>query len=45
MARDEVEDFIDRVNSIDNLIDIYSPFIQRRRRSEDASDRTEPARR
>jgi stage V sporulation protein R len=24
-----VEDFIDRVNSIDNLIDIYSPFIQR----------------
>ncbi|MCB9869569.1 MAG: SpoVR family protein [Planctomycetes bacterium] len=24
-----VEDFIDQVNSIDNLIDIYSPFIQR----------------
>ncbi len=24
-----VEDFIDRVNSIDNLIDIYSPFVQR----------------
>jgi stage V sporulation protein R len=24
-----VEDFIDRVNSIDNLIDIYSPFIKR----------------
>jgi stage V sporulation protein R len=33
-----VEDFIDQVNSIDNLIDIYSPFIKREASSIDQRD-------
>jgi stage V sporulation protein R len=35
-----VEDFIDRVNSIDNLIDIYSPFIKREASPIDQLDRS-----
>ena len=36
-----VEDLIDRVNSIDNLIDIYSPFIQREESDDGVSVRDE----
>ena len=37
-----VEDFIDTCLSIDNLIDYYSPFIERRRASEHADEDREP---
>jgi stage V sporulation protein R len=40
---EKVEDFIDTCLSLDNLIDYYSPFIERRRKDEDDDDEDETA--
>lgn len=43
-GHEEVERFVDACLSIDNLIDMHSPFIKRRRDKETAEERDEPKR-